>query len=98
MLVLSRSQLNVSNMADAQQSVNFALLSQDNINSTDAVLSITAVKGAFWRAVLTVKGEKTRLWHQTSISSGVSPKTPQQLSTPHFGCREKKTGVGDPTG
>ena len=88
-------------MAVAQQSAEFALLSRDNMNSIDAVLSRIAVNTdniPFWRAVLTVKGEqKTILWHQTSISSGVSPKTPQQVSTPHFGSREK-TGVGDPTG
>ena len=61
-------------MAAAQQSVKFALLSQDNINSTDAVLSITAVNTQscpFWRAVLRVKGEKPRFGtrHRSAVES-----------------------------
>jgi len=70
MLMRSRSQLSVSKMAGAQQSVNFALLSLDDYNCIEnAVLSISAVntdykgrKKPFWRAVLTVKGGKNRVY------------------------------------
>ena len=85
MLVFSRSQFSVSKMAVAQQSVNFALLSQDNINSTDAVLSITAVntgKIPFWRAVLSVKEEQDRYFgsrHRSAVES--APKLSTSFQT-----------------
>ena len=39
------------------------------------------------------EGGEATLWDQTSISSGVSPETPQQVVPPHSSSRRRK-GVG----
>ena len=66
----------LSRMASEQCSVNFPILSQDNITSTEAVMSITTVntpKQSFLRAVLNVKGEKRR-WGTRHCSALESAK------------------------
>jgi predicted esterase len=57
-----------------RRSVSLAWVCQDYINSTNAVLSITAVnteRVSFWRAVLRVKGEKPRYGtrHRSAVES-----------------------------
>lgn len=57
-----------------RRSVSLAWMCQDYINSTNAVLSITAVNTQscpFWRAVLRVKGEKPRFGtrHRSAVES-----------------------------
>ena len=64
-----------SKMACSQCRVSFPMLSQDNITSTEAVMSITTVntpKKSFFRAVVSVKGESERCFgtrHTSALHS-----------------------------
>ena len=84
-------------MACSQCSVNFPMLSQDNITSTEAVMSITTVntpKKSFFRAVVSVKGESKRCFGTRHSSALHSAKQLLSKLTERISAAAKKRVMG----